>query len=78
MTALHLAAENGSEPIVMILIEHGSNVNIRNAVLIFFFFNFDFLIMFFFDCWLSLGLGKMVFFLKLSLNIIVLGWENSP
>ena len=36
--ALHTAADNGFEQIVKILIEHGSNVDLQNLVLIFFFF----------------------------------------
>ena len=36
-TALHSAAWNGFEEIVKILIEHGSDVNIQDKVLIFFF-----------------------------------------
>ena len=40
-TALHLAAEEGFEQIVKILIEHRSNINIQNKVFIFFFFFFN-------------------------------------
>ena len=38
MTALHRAVSDGSEEIVKILIEHGSNVDLQDQVLIFFFF----------------------------------------
>ena len=37
-TALHIAAEKGFEQIMKILVEHGSNVNLQDAVFIFFFF----------------------------------------
>ena len=37
-TALHYAAERGSEQVVKILVEHGSNINIWDKVFIFFFF----------------------------------------
>ena len=38
-----MAALNGSEEIVKILVEHGSNVDLQNTVFIFFFlFDFDF------------------------------------
>ena len=37
-TALHIAAWEGFEEIVKILIEHRSNINIQDKVLIFFFF----------------------------------------
>ena len=37
-TALHLAAQKGFEEIVKILLEHGSNVDLQNNVLIFIFF----------------------------------------
>ena len=36
ITALHKAAEKGSEAIVKLLVEHGSNVDLQNYVLIFF------------------------------------------
>ena len=58
-TALHIAAERGLEQIVKILVEHGSNVDLQEKVLIFFFFfyfHFDFyffvffLISLFVDC----------------------------
>ena len=41
-TALHNAASKGFEQIVKILIEHGSNVDLQNQVLIFFFLLFIF------------------------------------
>ena len=41
-TALHFAACYGFEQIVKILVEHGSNVDLQEQVLIFFFFDFDF------------------------------------
>ena len=40
-TALHIAVWKGFEQIVKILVEHGSNVDLQNAVFIFF-FDFDF------------------------------------
>ena len=41
MTApLHYAAERGHEEIVKILVEHGSNMDFQDRVLIFFFFSF--------------------------------------
>ena len=40
--ALHYAAEKGSEEIVKILIEHGSNVNLQDEVLFFSLFLFSF------------------------------------
>ena len=49
-TALHIAAGNGFEQIVKILIEHGSNVNLQTKVFIFLFFSF----FFFFCCYDSL------------------------
>ena len=48
-TALHIAALSGSEQIVKILLEHGSNVHLQDKVLIFFFFVF-FLISLFVYC----------------------------
>ena len=36
-TPLHIAAENGFEEVVEILVEHGSNMNIQTKVLIFLF-----------------------------------------
>ena len=42
VTALHIAAWNGFEQIVKILIEHGSNVGLQTKVLIFFSFGFHF------------------------------------
>ena len=35
MTPLHLAADKGFEEIVKILLEHGSNIDLQNQVLIF-------------------------------------------
>ena len=35
-TALHVAAENDSEGLVKILIEHGSDIDLQTKVLIFF------------------------------------------
>ena len=45
--ALHLAALNGFEQIVKILIEHGSNVNLQTEVFIFFFY----LLLLWVHCW---------------------------
>ena len=51
MTALHIAAWKGSEQIVKILIEHGSNVNLQNKVFIFIFiFSFLYFVVVV-DCW---------------------------
>ena len=50
-SALHIAAWNGFEEIVKILVEHGSNVDLQTKVFIFFFFfdfHFLFLCLFFF------------------------------
>ena len=50
-TALHIAAYNGFEQIVKILVEHGSNVHLQDKVFSFSFFDFDFDFDFFlFDC----------------------------
>ena len=46
-TALHYAfAERGFEQIVKILVEHGSNVQFQDQVLIFLFFDFSFYFVF--------------------------------
>ena len=50
-TALHAAAYRGSEQIVKILLEHGSNVHLQDTVFIFF-FDFDFLFLCFFSFFL--------------------------
>ena len=44
-TALHRAALNGSEQIVKILVEHGSNVHLQTSVLIIFLFLFLFFLL---------------------------------
>ena len=54
MTALHLAAFNGFEQIVKILIEHGANVHLQDQ-LVFFFFDFHFFILFFLSLFVVVG-----------------------
>ena len=45
--ALHKVIHRGSEQIVKILVEHGSNLDLQAPVFIFFFFDFHFLFCFF-------------------------------
>ena len=67
MTALHSAAFNGFEQIVKILVEHGSNVNLQDEVLIFFFW-FLFLFLLFFPTFLFVVVGSLLVCFMLILN----------
>ena len=87
-TALHIAALDGFEQIVKILIEHGSNVNLQDKVFSFsfFIFFFDSVFIFFFSilflfvvCFL-IGLFFFFFdvicFCFLTSFLCVLGWRD--
>ena len=50
MTILHKAGEEGFSEIVKILLEHGSNIHLRDQVFLFLFVLFLFIIIFFFLC----------------------------